>query len=169
MGLLALCILFSVASCDIIEAFESGSDFSFTLNGTSFEDDKNAVVRVFGAVTTNDSTVVQISVPDASTGRGMNLTLVFIGEDGTKTITQGLSNATAIDHQFSLTVFENEFDTESTDQWDATNVVMEVSNFSAEDSNLTTFDATFSGTVINADTEETVNISSGVLNVVGIR
>lgn len=165
----AVALMVGLASCDISGLLPSGSEFEFSLDGTSFEDDAGALVRVFGAAQANDSTVVQVSVPDASSGRLLQLLLVFTEEDGTKSITQGLGNATGLGNQLAITIFDDGLDTSSSTRWDATNMTMEVSDWTLSDDNLVEFNATFSGTVENADTEETATISNGVINIVGIR
>lgn len=167
--LATLALLVGLASCDLANIFPSGSEFEFTLDGTQFEDDANALIRAFGAIPANDSTVVQVSVPDASSGRLLQLLLVFTDKDGTKSITQGLGNASAIGNQLAITIFDDGLDTSSSTRWDATNVTMKVSDYELTDNNLVQFKATFSGTVANADTEETATISNGVISIVGVR
>ena len=164
MFFLGLALMVSVASCNLFDLIPSESSLSFSLGGTSYEDDKETINRAFAATQFADSTVATARVLDANSGDGMLLTLILGGGDGSYTITSGLNDLQFELNRMSIQIWEGDFSSDSSNVWDADNVTMEVSNFTPnENNNLVSLEATFSGTMINQDTEETRSISTGSL------
>ncbi|HAA14738.1 MAG TPA: hypothetical protein DCE41_24830 [Cytophagales bacterium] len=163
--LLGLALLVTFTGCSLFEnLIPTESSVTFTLDGTSYSDDQTTINRAFAATQFADSTVATARVLDATTGNGMLITTIFTGEDGTYNVTAGLNDlALAID-RMSIQIWEGDFNSDSSNTWDASNVTLTVTNFTPnEDNSLVSFEATFTGTMINEDTEATAQVSNGSL------
>lgn len=166
-------ILFFVAmatvamSCDLFNPgnlIPANSSLEFTLDGTQWSDDEGSLLRAFGAATKADTTVVNVTVPDASTGRGMQLNVSFGGDTGVKNIEQGLNGLNLIAERFTLVIYD-EGQSGTNTKWDATNISLDVTSYKADDNGVVTMKATFSGTIKNRETEATARITKGSMEI----
>lgn len=167
MGM-ALLVVFT--GCSLFEnLIPTESSVTFTLGGTSYSDDQTTINRAFAATQFADSTVATARVLDATSGNGMLITTIFTGGDGTYTVTSGLDDLSLALDRMTIQIWEGDFNSDSSNVWDASNVTLTVTNFVPnEDNSLVSFEATFSGSMVNEDTEETAQVTNGTLVVSAI-
>lgn len=163
-------IIAIVAASCLGSLIPGNSTLSFTLDGTTYADDKASIARVFGATTVvGDTTTAQVSVPDEASGKTMNLTLIFGGNDGTFDVTSGVTGLNLAPNRMSMEIFEGGLGADSSNNFDAVDVTLMVSNWTEDEDGKVTFDATFSGTMLHEETGENVSVSSGVLEIAKVR
>ncbi|MEL6534229.1 MAG: hypothetical protein AAFQ98_02395 [Bacteroidota bacterium] len=168
--ILGMALLVVFTGCSLFEnLIPTESSVTFTLGGTSYSDDQTTINRAFAATQFADSTVATARVLDATSGNGMLITTIFTGGDGTYTVTSGLDDLSLALDRMTIQIWEGDFNSDSSNVWDASNVTLTVTNFVPnEDNSLVSFEATFSGSMVNEDTEETAQVTNGTLVVSAI-